>query len=648
MATGCTCDSRGCDSDEQVAAARITLTASTGAPELVPGGTVQVTLTPTFTAGPTRATLSVANVLPGGVTATLVPTSVAAGGTSVLTLTADSTARAGRFVFDVAAAEAGTNFGVNTSTTLTGNVLVPFGLTTPNGRSITVGTVEEFTIGVSRTPSFTAPVGIVVDAATVPAGTGIVIAPPTVIGASALVRLNVPLSAPTGQYLVRTIGRYGASLDTARFLLTVLDVPVPPDFTLASTPATSAIVPGGTATMDIATTRNIGTLGMGNIVLTVSGVPTGATATFTPSNVATANSQFVVTTTPTIADGSYPLVITATLGALAKAATTTLVVATPANFALSLTPAALTVARNATAVTTVGIQRTGPVAAVSIDAVSLPPGVTMTPNSIAATAQNAALTFNVSNTTAPGTYPIIIRGISGALARTTTLSLTIPIPPPSPVTIQLLTPNVSATTGSTIKIPIRLTRTGNAIGQLLELRLAGFPIGGHAWIAPSVTVGDSATLTVVAGTPGVARIVVTAALGAFPPSDVANLTVTPATAPDFAILPAPQTLNMSTGSFIPMGVEIWRTNGFTGAVSFQATGDIAGQYQFRFSLTQTTGSAVGFEIYASPTVPVGPHLISIRGTSGSVVREVTMTIVVSEPPPYTPPYYPNGIRRPPP
>lgn len=600
-----------------------------------------MTFVATVKGGPTSATLK-ATGMPTGVTATFSPAAVTDGQSSVMTMVVPAGTPLGQINFSVTANEVGTNFGITSTKAYVGQIKPAFLLQLSGVTSATAGTSEDFVVTVNRAPGFIAPVALSVVPNSVPTGSGVVFSPANTTTDRADLRISFPGTAPAVFMTIRVAGATGALVDTASLSVRLFDQPPPPDIFLDVVPGSITIVPGDSTSFE---TRNSRTLGSppGNIILSVSGVPPGATATFTPSNVGVSTSRMVITTTTAIADGTYPMTVTATKGSLVKTATATLVVATPPDFALTMTPAALTIARNASGTATLGIQRTGPVTSVGVDAVALPAGVTLSVIPAIVPGNSAALTFNVSGAAVPGTYPIVIRGTAGTLVRTTTLSLTIPAPPPSNVTVQVVTPNVSVPEGGTIKVPIKLTRTSTAIGQLLELRLTGIPIGGNAWIAPSFTTADTATLYVIGGTPGVAKLTVTAALGAFPPSDVATVTVTPSTAPDFAIVPAPQTLNMSTGVYAPMAVEIWRKNGFTAPVSFTATGDIAGQYQFRFSLTQTTGSAVGFDIYASPNVPEGPHQITVRGTSGNTVREVTMTVYISSTP-YNPyPYYPYGV-----
>ena len=627
----------------------ITLQPSTSITKLVPGSAVQVSLVAQFVGGPTRANLSLGGILPAGVTALFSPTSVTESSTSTMTLVADSLALPILFVYDLVATEAGAATPVVSRAAMTGEVEVPFFLTTSGSQVVTVGTTRDVTIGVSRKPSFVAPVGLSVIPTTVPAGTTVSFAPPTVTGANATLQLRIPATADTGRYLVRTVGRYGAVRDTAVFLMTVQAAPVPPDITVVGTPASVTVLPGASATYTLAFTRNEGTIGLGSFSQTVSGLPSGATATFTPI-VPTTTSQLVVATTAATLDGVYPLMVTATLGTLVKAAMVTLLVATPPNFTMALSPTAITVNRGASADVVATLLRTGPAGPITIDAQSIPAGVTVTPSPavVNALSTSSRLAIAVSAAAVPGTYAMTVRGVSGVITRTQALTLTIPAPPPSDVTITVLTPSNTVASGGTTQIPIKLTRTAATIGALLELRSAGVPAGGHAWITPSITSGDNAMLNVIGGIAGTYTVAVSIARGAFPPTDVATINVTPTTAGDFSLLPAPQTLDVPTGASTGAAIQIGRTNGFTGAVSFVAIADKPTDHSVTFSLNSTTGSGMGMTIFVSPNAALGPQVMRIRGTSGSLVHEVSMTLnVTSASTPYPYPYS-SGVKPPPP
>src|SRR5256886_14642779 len=89
------------------------------------------------------------------------------------------------------------------------------------------------------------------------------------------------------------------------------------------------------------------------VSFSVTGLPTGATATFTPSSVTgSGSSTLSVTTSSTTPAGSYPLTITGTSGSLSHTTTVTLVISAQPDFSLSATPGSQTVVQgNATSYT---------------------------------------------------------------------------------------------------------------------------------------------------------------------------------------------------------------------------------------------------------------------------------------------------------
>src|SRR6185369_4991739 len=137
--------------------------------------------------------------------------------------------------------------------------------------------------------------------------------------------------------------------------------PATPDFSLSVSPSSVSVSStGGTATYTVAITRNGGFADP--VDLSVSGLPAGATGSFS-SNPATGNSStLTVTVAASTPANSYPLTVTGTSGVLSRTASATLVVqpSAPPNFSLSISPSSVTVPRaGGTAVYTVTITRTG-------------------------------------------------------------------------------------------------------------------------------------------------------------------------------------------------------------------------------------------------------------------------------------------------
>jgi hypothetical protein len=125
--------------------------------------------------------------------------------------------------------------------------------------------------------------------------------------------------------------------------------------------------------------------------------------------------------------GNYSLTITATSGSLTHNVTLNLIVTAPADFTVSASPSSLTAAQggeNTSIVTVKSIY--GFDAAVNLSVLGAPAGVTVTlnPMSVMPSEGSATSTLIVSvDTTAAGSYDLIVTGISGSLTHNTTLTL---------------------------------------------------------------------------------------------------------------------------------------------------------------------------------------------------------------------------------
>src|SRR5205823_2982964 len=87
-----------------------------------------------------------------------------------------------------------------------------------------------------------------------------------------------------------------------------------PDFTIVASPSAQAASAGSTTNYTITITANGGFSGA--VALSVTGLPTGATATFTPASVTgSGTSTMTVNTSPSTPRGTFPLTVTGTSGA---------------------------------------------------------------------------------------------------------------------------------------------------------------------------------------------------------------------------------------------------------------------------------------------------------------------------------------------
>jgi len=98
-----------------------------------------------------------------------------------------------------------------------------------------------------------------------------------------------------------------------------------PDFSLAATPGSQTVTSGNSTSYTVSTSALSGF--SGSVALSVSGVPTGATASFSPASVSGSGSSTLTVATGTAAAGTYTLTISGTNGSLSHSASVTLTVA---------------------------------------------------------------------------------------------------------------------------------------------------------------------------------------------------------------------------------------------------------------------------------------------------------------------------------
>ncbi len=199
-----------------------------------------------------------------------------------------------------------------------------------------------------------------------------------------------------------------------------------PDFSLTTSPSSQSVQAGGSTTYATSITTMNGFSGTVN--LSTSGLPNGVTASFSPSSiVASGTSELAITSTASLAAGSYPFTVTASSGSLTHTAGLTLVVNAAADFALTVTPSTQSTPPGSTVNYTATIAaQNGYAGATGLTVSGLPVGTSasFTPQSVTGSA-NAQLTINTSSTTPAGSYPLTITGTSGTLIHTAKVTLTV-------------------------------------------------------------------------------------------------------------------------------------------------------------------------------------------------------------------------------
>jgi subtilisin family serine protease len=246
--------------------------------------------------------------------------------------------------------------------------------------------------------------------------------PPVVpSGGTAVLTVTAGPAIPPGSY---TLGISGSSGSTSHTATATLVVPAPPDFGLAASPASSTVAAGGGAAYTVGVTSLNGFAG--DVALSVSGLPTGAAAAFTPAVVAGAGSaQLSIATSATAPPGTYPLTVTGTSGSLVHAVQVTLVVGPAPDFGLSLSPASRTIQRGGSTTYTVSVSGVGGFAgSVSLSVSGVPSGATATlsPSSLVPPG-TATMTIRAGSRTRWGIYRLTVTGQSGSIVHQASATL---------------------------------------------------------------------------------------------------------------------------------------------------------------------------------------------------------------------------------
>lgn len=293
-----------------------TLSAAPTSVSLTQSGTATDTITVTDVGGFTGAVTLAASGLPSGVTASFGTNP--ANSSSVLTLSASSTATTGAFTVTVTGTSgsqtASTTFGLAVSTK-SGFSLAA----SPTSLSVVQGSSATDTITVTDVGGFTGSVTLA--ASGLPSGVTASFGTNPTTGTSVLT-LSASSTATLGTSTVTINGTSGTLTGSTTIALTV-GTKTNPGFTLAASPASLSITQGSSGT-DTITVTDVGGF-TGSVTLAASGLPSGVTASF-GTNPTTGSSVLTLSASSTATPGTSTVTITGTSGSLTASTTIPLTV----------------------------------------------------------------------------------------------------------------------------------------------------------------------------------------------------------------------------------------------------------------------------------------------------------------------------------
>ena len=394
-------------------------------------------------------------------------------------------------------------------------------------------------------------------------------------------------------------------------------------------PATLTLEQGGTGTVTVTLTRGGGFDGA--VTLAVSGLPAGVTTTVTPAQLtgATTSASVAVAVAATVAPGTYTATVTGTAQGIGAATTTyQLTVTALPTYALSLTPAALTIEQGGSSNATVNITRTNFTGAVALTLLNPPAGITGTFTPASSTTNSSALVVAVAGTAATGNHTLTIQGTgTGPGVKTTQLALTVTAPaaPGYALTATPATLSVVQGQAGTVDIAIARTNFTAAVNLAYENPVTGIT----GTLTPSSTTGNTSVFAfnVAANvTPGVHTLNLRGtATGLTDRTASVQVTVTAAPG-SIALAATPTAISVQQGQSGNVNLALTRNN-FAGAVTFAATGAPTGVTP-TFNPNGTTTSASVMSLAVAANAPAGVHQITVTA-SGTGVTNATAQVALT-------------------
>lgn len=392
-------------------------------------------------------------------------------------------------------------------------------------------------------------------------------------------------------------------------------------FTYAAT-----VSQGQTGTAAIKTT----TSGISSaVILTVSGMPTGVTASFSPATIASpgsGSSTLNIAATSTATPGNYTLTVTGTAGSQTAKSSFTLTVLAP-SFGLAVPTTALGMQNGQTITAVVGITpQNGFTGTVALGTSGLPAGVTATFSPATLSGSKAAtsvMSIVAAKSAHGGFYGFNVTATSGSLTQTASLNLAVNVVQSCSM---VFTPStITVAPGGSTTVALTCPSAGSAI----SMYPFGMPAGITATLSSStLAVNGSVTMTVTAASTAVQGssvmgIYATEANGALQEPNVA-VTVT---GPNSAVTLNPSTVTVSPGGSATVGVS-WSSVGFPNANV--AVGGRPQGVSVSFGATSATSQSLTFS--ASSAAANGKYTILLQVMSGVNMRTATLNVVIAPQP----------------
>jgi uncharacterized membrane protein len=410
--------------------------------------------------------------------------------------------------------------------------------------------------------------------------------------------------------------------------------------TLASAPTSFAVTAGGSSSATIA----CGAVQNGfntPLTVTVSGAPTGVTASAAPATIVPGTGQATLTLTAagTAAAGSYTLTVRATAGTFTQSLSLSLTVNPAPAFTLTLAAASVSVLQGASGQVKIATAHIGSFnSAIALSATGAPSGVTasFSPSTIAAPGDGTStLTVGAASSAAAGTYTLTVQGVGGGVTRTQTLTVSVQ---PAPGFALSASPNaLTVTQGLTGTATVSISGLAGGFNSIVALSVAsstgsGLPAGLTATFTPKSVPAPGSGASALALTPsasmapGTYPLTITASGGSV--TRTATLSLTVATAPSITLSTAASSISLLVGGAASVQIGAKATGGFQAPVALSPGTLPAGvTVNFAPATIASNGGSGTINVQTTSAAASGVYTITVTGTAtGAAPASTSFTL----------------------
>ena len=408
-----------------------------------------------------------------------------------------------------------------------------------------------------------------------------------------------------------------------------VDAGPPPSFQLAVAQL-SVTLPAAQSTTEGLTVTVTGGFNS-TVALSVTGLPSGVTASFSPTSVTGAGkSVLTLSATAKTTVGTYALSVVGTGPTLTSKAAVSLSV-TP-QFTLSTSTSSLNVtAGQGSASTTLTL--TGISVGATISLAPIPAGLTMAISGTGCTTSGtctAKLTLQASATTALGTYKPTLSATQSGVVESVPVTVVIAPAPSFSMTLASSALTVVAGASGTLRATVAGNTTWNSA---VALSVTGLPTGvtvqqvslaapgtGTAALTVAVganTVAGSYSLSVVATGAGVSH------------SQLVTLTVQPA--PTFALSLSASSLKVAPGASGTVTATIAPNSTFTSSIAVSTTGMPSSVTVSTGSISPPNSKSAPLTVAVGAKVAAGTYPLTVTASGGNVKQTSQLSLIVASP-----------------